>query len=211
MRLRIIFAKTEAMRFTGHLDLHRTWERTLRRATLGVSHSQGFNPRPHITLASALPLGFTGAAEVIDVWLDEPLPLADIRAKLEAACPPGIRIEQISEVTGQEPNLQASLQASHYRIDLLAAPPDLPQRVADLLTASTLPRERRGKPYDLRPLIFRLELVAFQPEAAARLELDLSANQNATGRPEAVLDALGLDPLAADIHRLGLRFTPSVE
>ena len=71
-------------------------------------------------------------------------------------------------------------------------------------------RERRGKPYDLRPLIFRLELIAFQPQAAARLELDLSANQNATGRPEAVLDALGLDPLAADIHRLGLRFTPPV-
>ncbi len=28
MRIRIHFAKTEAMRFTSHLDLHRTWERT---------------------------------------------------------------------------------------------------------------------------------------------------------------------------------------
>ncbi len=58
-RLRLTFAKTAAMRYTGHLDLHTTWERTLRRARLPLAYSQGFHPQPKIQLASALPLGFT--------------------------------------------------------------------------------------------------------------------------------------------------------
>ena len=46
MRLRITFAKTDEMRFTGHLDLHRTWERIFRRAGLPLAYSQGFHPQP---------------------------------------------------------------------------------------------------------------------------------------------------------------------
>ena len=44
MRVRVRFAKTEAMRFTGHLDLFRTWERTIRRASLPLSYTQGLSP-----------------------------------------------------------------------------------------------------------------------------------------------------------------------
>jgi radical SAM-linked protein len=49
------------MRYTGHLDLYRTWERTLRRAGLPLAYSQGFKPHPRIVLACALPLGCTTA------------------------------------------------------------------------------------------------------------------------------------------------------
>jgi len=54
-RIRITFSKTEAMRFTGHLDLILTWERTFRRAALPLSYSEGFNPRPVINFAAPLP------------------------------------------------------------------------------------------------------------------------------------------------------------
>ncbi len=58
MRARITFSKQGALRYTGHLDLHRLWERAMRRADLPLSYSQGFHPQPKISLASALPLGF---------------------------------------------------------------------------------------------------------------------------------------------------------
>ena len=70
IRLRIVFAKTEAMRYTSHLDLHRTWERTIRRANLPLAYSQGYNPHPRINLASALPLGFTSDCEVVEASSD---------------------------------------------------------------------------------------------------------------------------------------------
>ena len=83
MRVRITFAKTDAMRFTGHLDLHRAWERTFRRAGLPLAYTQGFSPHPRINLASALPLGFTSERELVDIWLEQELPASAVTAALE--------------------------------------------------------------------------------------------------------------------------------
>ncbi len=66
-RYRILFSKTEAMRFTGHLDLFRAWERLLRRARMPLAYSSGFHPHPKIQIGAALPLGVTGDNELADV------------------------------------------------------------------------------------------------------------------------------------------------
>ena len=70
MRLRITFSKTGSLRYTGHLDLQTVWERTARRAGLTLAYTQGFHPGPRIQIASALPLGIAGTAEIVDLWLD---------------------------------------------------------------------------------------------------------------------------------------------
>ncbi len=64
IRYRLRFHKTEAMRFTGHLDLHRALERTIRRSGLPLAYTRGFSPHPRLQLAAALPLGFVSRAEV---------------------------------------------------------------------------------------------------------------------------------------------------
>jgi hypothetical protein len=56
-RIRIQYAKTEPLRYTGNLDMHRIWERTLRRARLTIAYSQGFHPQPRLNQACPLPLG----------------------------------------------------------------------------------------------------------------------------------------------------------
>ncbi len=72
-RVRITFAKTEWLRYIGHLDMHHIFIRTFRRAGLEVVHSQGFHPQPKIHLASALSLGYTGSNEMIECWLVDDL------------------------------------------------------------------------------------------------------------------------------------------
>lgn len=206
MRIRITFAKTGDMRYTGHLDLHRTWERTLRRAQLPLAYSQGFNPHPKINLASALPLGFTGEAEVVDVWLEQDLPLEAVEADLKRAAPPGIDIRLIERVDDRAPTLQTVLESSEYEVTLLEAVEDLDRRVEGLLARDSLPRVRRDKPYDLRPLVLTLEPIPPDEEGHARLLLRLTAQEGATGRPEEVLDELGVDPLTARVHRRQLIF-----
>jgi radical SAM-linked protein len=132
IRLRITFAKTPAMRYTGHLDLHRAWERTFRRAGLPLAYSQGFNPHPRLNLASALPLGFTGEAEVIDAWLDEDLPLSQVQSALQPALPPGLQLVQIESVDLHLPALQTVLEASEYRLVFLEPFPALEERISAL-------------------------------------------------------------------------------
>jgi len=205
-RLRITFAKTEAMRFTGHLDLHRTWERTFRRAGLPLAYSQGFNPHPRLNLASALPLGFTSESEVIDVWLEQEMTPEAVREKLQPALPPGLRVLEIQVIEAHRPALQSELEASDFTITLLSACADLEARCQTLLQNTSLRRVRRQKEYDLRPLILALENLPDDQQGAPRLFLRMAAREGATGRPEEVMAALGIQVEETRTHRTGLIF-----
>jgi radical SAM-linked protein len=207
MRIRITFAKTEAMRFTSHLDLHRTWERTFRRARLPLAYSQGFNPRPRLNLASALPLGFTGSQEIIDAWLEKTLPNTAIQQALSQAAPPGILIQQIETIDERAPALQTMLEASDYTIILDEQIPDLDKHLDALLQAESLPRQRRGKDYDLRPLVLALGRLPDREDGCQRIYTRLMAKEGATGRPEEVLEVLGADPLSTRVNRERLVIT----
>ena len=206
MRIRLTFSKTEAMRYTGHLDLHRTWERTFRRACLPLAYSQGFHPQPRLNLACALPLGFTSQCEVLDAWLETDLPLAEIATSLNPALPPGLLIQDIAEVDGRGPALQTQVQSADFIITLLDAPPDLDERLVGLLSAAQILRQRRGKPYDLRPLIEKLEHLPTPAGAQQQLSTRLAAREAATGRPEELLAALDIPFEKTRVHRTGLVF-----
>jgi radical SAM-linked protein len=199
MRIRVTFAKTDHMRYTSHLDVHRTWERTLRRARLPLAYSQGFNPRPKINLAVALPLGFTSDCELVEFWLDGAPPLSAVEAQLREAAPPGIEILHVEEIDPQMPKIPNLVDSAKYDVTLLEPITDLEKRISDVLGAESLFRERRGKPYDLRPLIEDIKT----PDAN-HLDLQLAARSGATGRPEEVLLALGIDPLEARVRRTAL-------
>lgn len=206
MRIRITFSKTEAMRFTGHLDLYRTWERTLRRAQLPLAYSQGFNPHPRINLASALPLGFTSQEDIVDVGLEQDLAAPEIETALRQAAPPGIRIDRVQVIDDHLPTLQAVLEASEFTITFLEPFPELDARLAELLGAESLPRERRGKSYDLRPLVLELRRLPDDEQGQRRLFARLAAREGATGRPEEVIAALGEAPERTRVHRTRLVF-----
>jgi radical SAM-linked protein len=206
MRLRITFAKTEEMRYTGHLDLHRALERIFRRAGLPIAYSQGFHPQPRINLASALPLGFTSQAEVADIWLEETLPLAQVSEALIQALPPGLTLLDASDVEMSAPSLQTQVVASEYIVTLLDPVEKLDERLKEVVNATSLPRERRGKTYDLRPLIEEVVRISDDEQGRACLKMHLTAQEGATGRPEEVLNALDIAPEAARVHRNRLYF-----
>lgn len=201
MRLRIQFSKTEAMRYTGHLDLHRAWERTFRRSGLPLAYSHGFHPQPRINLACALPLGFTSQSELVDIWIEETVTIESIYTALERAAPPGIQITSIQSADLLLPSLQTQVQAVEYEIIFLEETPDLHTRVEALLASSTLVRERRKKTYDLRSLIEELVFLPPVSEGNSRLRVRLTAQAGATGRPEELILALGYEPASAHVHR----------
>lgn len=206
MRVRVLFEKTEAMRFTGHLDLFRTWERTIRRANLPLAYSQGYRPRPRINLASALPLGITSQCEIIDLWLEESISVETIQHALREASPPGIEIIEAHSISLGEPSLQSSLESAEYEMMLQEHIPDLDHKIDTLLRAESWLSERRGKTYDLRPLIQDLHRLREDDQGHLRLMLRVSARENATGRPDEVIRALGGTPETVKIHRTSLLF-----
>jgi len=214
MRLRITFSKIGALRYIGHLDLHTLWERTARRAGLPLAYSQGFHPQPKLQLASALPLGFSSRCEVLDMRLTEEADLKALPGRLQQALPEGIHVLSVEQVDERAAPLQTRLLSAEYEVTLAesADVPDLQRRLEELLGAGSLPRERRGKAYDLRPLIEDLRILPHpQPlsqreRGVARLFMRRAAREGATGRPEEVLDLLGVPVEEAQIERTALLF-----
>jgi len=191
-RYRIVYAKNELMRYTSNLDVQKSWERTFRRAKLPIAYSQGFHPQPKIQLACPLPLGFLSENEIIDFILIDEVEIIDIRKQLEGKSPPGIEIKEIFKVELSQPSLQTQTQAAQYRFEFLKEfdIEKLKQNCDKLLKNETIQRERRGKAYDLRPLIIDLQF--YQLNSKTILRTTLSAKENATGRPEELLLELSI-------------------
>lgn len=210
MRYRITFSKNEAMRFTSHLDLFSTLERTLRRANLPLVYSQGFTPRPKISLASALPLGYTSEYERAEFFLKEEIAPKEVAAAIIKAAPPGITLLHTEMPNPDAPKLQNALTSASFRATLLNPHPTLAEDVQAMLDAPSLMREkiRKGKKkiYDLRHLILGIEVLPPDEENRQQIHLHLRAEPGATGRPDDVLKELGIDPLACLIHRTELHF-----
>jgi radical SAM-linked protein len=201
-RYRLKFKKTAGMRFTGSLDVQRALERMLRRARLNVAYTRGFNPHPRLSLGAALPLGLTSDCELADLWLEGDQGPEAMLADLRKAQPPGLEMLELAGVPEGEPSLDSQIVAAEYlaEIEYAQSEREIGERANALLAAEGLPRVRRGKPYDLRPLIEELEPAS----AGTAVRMRLASREGATGRPDEVLLALGLDPTAAQIRRTRL-------
>jgi len=201
MRVRVTFSKQGALRYTGHLDLHKMLERSIRRAKLPLAYSQGYHPQPKLNLAAALPLGFASRAEVMDMWLSEDI--ENVVSALQSNVPPGLTILGSKTVDDREPSLQSQVIAVEYQVEITEVDTGagLTEKIASVFEAESIPRVRRKKEYDLRPLIEELTL-----SDEDHIFMRLTAREGATGRPEEVLDVIGIPLEDTRIERTRLLF-----
>jgi radical SAM-linked protein len=210
-RYRLIFSKLAEMRFTSHLDVHRALGRTIRRANLPLIYSQGYHPKPRINIGAALPLGMTSECELADFWLENRIIESDACSTLQEHCPPGLLVHSVHSVADSEASLQTQIVAAEYKVGFID-PPDatLPEKISALLDKAPILRERRGKTYDLRPLILEL-FPETMDDSNTEIRMRLRASEGKTGRPEEVCLALGLDPALCLFHRVNLIFKQELQ
>ncbi len=208
-RWRIIFAKESPLRYISHLDLYRTWERIFRRAGIRVAYSKGFNPQPRIQLAAALPVGYIGSAEVMDVVLEEVIEVGDLLHCLQSVAPVGLQVREAYPVPLESPALQAQLCQAEYRVHVRTplAGEEIAQRVAAFLSLTHFlqerTRQRRIETIDLRPLVDDLRL-EHCTNGEAVLWMRVKSGAQGSVRPETVLEALGLRDASPRIERTRL-------
>ena len=211
-RLRIKFAKQGALRYIGHLDLHHIWQRSIRRAGLPLVYSQGFHPQPKIQIASALPLGFSSKAEIVDIWIEKDAEWAI--DDLQAAAPEGITILDMQEVELRGPALQTLGDYAEYEVTILDEIPanKLDLKLASLMDAESLLREKKKKKrgkvrtYDLRKLILDLHRLPSTKGENERIYMRFTAQEGATGRPDMILKEMDIPIEAARVERTALVF-----
>ncbi len=90
---RLLFQKTGNAVWISHLDLMRVFQRAFKRAGLALTHTQGFNPRPSVSIALPLSVGVESACELLDFDLDgDAIPCEEICSRLNSALIEGVEI-----------------------------------------------------------------------------------------------------------------------
>lgn len=204
-RIRVWFRKGERLRYISHLDVLRSWERSLRRAELPLAYSQGFTPHPKLAFGSPLPMGFVSEGEVMDVTLDERVDVAEFQSRLAVETTEDLALLRAAEVAPNEPAPQAAMLWADYRLSLPVEPSEAASVVSAFLQKESFPwREERGervREYDLRAACAWLRTMP--TEGGTEFEMRLQSDQDLTARPEAVVAALfpGLSaPLIVRTH-----------
>jgi radical SAM-linked protein len=185
-RYRARFTKTGRLRFLGHLDLMRALLRSLRRARIPLSYSQGFNPKPRVALGPALSVGVSSEGEYIDIETTARLDPETSLVRINASLPGGIRFLALKEIRRSVPALSDAVRAARYRVetangfDLGAAVRSYTDRGPVVVT-----REKKGK---IKKFDLGREVVELAAPAEDTLILTLALNPgNASVRPEEVL------------------------
>jgi radical SAM-linked protein len=215
-RARIVFRKGEACKYISNLDLLRAWERALRRARLPLAYTQGYNPHPRITIAMPLAVGCIGEKEVVDVLLyakaepDDPDLAETVQEALEPTMPPGLSLVSVTEVPRQNPALATLFERAVYEIILGGVDrAEVERRVTALLDQREAPITFRRKTFDLRPLIGALVVEptpAQEPGAVSLVATLLQDKRGRIGRPDALIQALDLEPYVRRMVRTELVF-----
>jgi len=190
----IRFAIGSDLRFISHHDCMRLFERALSRAQLPVKYSQGFNPRPKISLPVPRTVGVSGEDEILIVGFSRPVDPETVLSLLGDQMPPGINLL----------NARGLNEGQKFRIDrveyVVRVPGDQVSRVCRnirrILEAETWPIQRTGhgkkpdKTVDLRPFLLDASL------ADDELKWTTSLKETGTIKPAEFLTAAGLDSQA---------------
>ena len=117
MKVRIKFAKTGHMKFVGHLDTMRYFQKAIRRAELPVAFSGGYSPHMIMSFAAPLGVGTTSLGEYFDMELTETVPTKEIENRLNAVMAEGVSICSARQVEdGKASTAMALVAAADYFI-----------------------------------------------------------------------------------------------
>lgn len=181
---RALFEKVGTARFISHLDLMRLFQRAFKRAGLPLTHTQGFNPRPSVSIALPLSLGAESHCELLDFDLESPVPLEGIRDRLNAALIDGIRVREVYD-NGAKIKYLALLQS---RLTLEydgGIPAGAESAIGQLFAREALVLEKKNRngvtQQDIIPMIRNLEISRIS-EGELRLDV-LHCCQNPSLNP----------------------------
>lgn len=153
MKKRLFFNKYDDMKYISHLDLLRVMDRLLRRAGVPIKYSQGFHPRPKISLGNPISLGTEAFNEPMDIELRENMTNAELMEKLNSKSVLGFEFTKVIDIDGKT-SIADEYKEMRYEITGDASSLD---RLYELLSRDEilLVKEKKGKveTKDLKPRI----------------------------------------------------------
>lgn len=165
MKVRIKFSKYGALRFIGHLDVMRYFQKAIRRAEIDIAYSEGFSPHQIMSFASPLSVGHTSSGEYFDIEVNSFTDEEDMRTRLQAVMAEGIDILKVRLLPEKEGNAMASVAAADYLLtfgESFAPPESWEETLSGFYEQDTIwavKKTKKGeRKINLKEGIYRLEI-----------------------------------------------------
>ena len=196
MKMIASYSKGRELAMISHLDVQRTLQRAFRRAGLPLLYSNGFNPHPQLSFATAAATGMSSDGEWFEVQLSEDITPEEFLRRANAALPDGMKVSNAFAAPENFGSLSAKLRAAEVRADILfdeeISPDFLAMVVEDMLSGEIIVQKRTKsgvRPVDQRPFIREISVVEVGDGKAVLLVLGkLQADGGL--RVDALIDAL---------------------
>ncbi|MDO5422767.1 MAG: TIGR03936 family radical SAM-associated protein [Eubacteriales bacterium] len=210
MKVRIKFAKHGAMKFIGHLDIMRYFQKAIRRAEIDIAYTEGFSPHMVMSFANPLGVGLTSDGEYLDIELRTPISSREALKRLNDVMVEGMEILSFRQVPDEKTSkAMALVAAADYRVAFRPGKePDLDwqARIGAFLAQDSIKivkkTKKKEEELEIRPLIFQM-----YPDGEG-VFLQVSSGSACNIKPELVMEAFAsfagfeIEEFALLIHRL---------
>lgn len=209
--VRLLFSKTDRCKYISHLDINRCMSRALTRAQIPLWYTEGFNPHPYMSFSLPLPLGVESMCESLEIRITGDISNKDIKDKLNAVLPSGIRIVDVYDDFRDCSEIAFSDYVFKYDFEDNEAAVD---KIRNVLSQDSIMAMKRGKQgrrkvlkeVDIKPLIDRCSVSV--RDNSTVINARLAAGQHSNLSPElfsqTVLKLAGLEFEWKSISRLAL-------
>lgn len=165
MKIRIKFAKYGTLKFIGHLDVMRFFQKAIRRAGIDIKYSEGFSPHQIMSFAAPLGVGMESMGEYLDIEVNSITSVEEMKAALNKAMVDGIEVLSVKILPDSSKNAMASVAAAAYSISYKEGNfpiEDMQQKLADFYAKESIVVTKKTKKstmdIDLKPGIFVLKM-----------------------------------------------------
>lgn len=209
LKARIKFTKTGSLKFVGHLDIMRYFQKAFRRAKVDIAYSKGFSPHQQTSFAAPLGIGLTSEGEYMDAEFHSTDSSQVMIDRINAVMADGISIVEFLQLDDNEQNAMSSVAGADYRVTLrdgyydvssfFTGIEDFLSRTEILIMKKTKKSERE---VDIRPMIYKMSL------EGESIFLQLQTGSVANLKPDTVMEAfcqykgLSYQQFAFAVHRI---------
>ena len=212
-KLRLKFSKNGPIKFIGHLDVMRYFQKAIRRANVDIKYSEGFSPHQLLSFAQPLSVGATSDGEYLDMTVNSMTDTADIMNSLNAVMNEGIEILAVEELPDNAEKAMTCCGAAEYVIrfrENLKPDFDWISEMEKYLLKDTLPAMKKTKSgekeIDMKHMIFKYSFDREDECVNLLLSMSSSETLKAALLFENFFKSLGkeFDPVSLDIHRVDI-------
>ena len=199
MKIRIKFRKFGVMKFIGHLDIMRYFQKAMRRADIDICYSTGFSPHMIMSFAAPLGVGITSDGEYFDIEVNSTKTTAEAIKALNDTMVEGVEVSGYIQLPDNAKTAMSIVAAADYELsfkegyDLPATKEEFEAAIQEffinakeiLITKQTKKSERT---MDLKPLVYDFSVREKKEKPVFYIKLSTGSTDNV--KPELVVEAL---------------------